>query len=282
MAQGPRREPLLRQRAADDHRAHRAHVPVRPLRAAGLAADAAPASPRERSGCASGGPSSARPHASLCAIRSSSQNGFTGPIPASITALTRLAVLCAPPPPVRSPGRLGHAERARCGADTSPRTASPAACRRRSPRCARSRTCAPPLHGRARRRCGACVAARARGSSSARPHASLCVARDLAENGFTGPILASITALTRLAYLCAPFARRGSPPTRRMPCFASAAAAHGRSIFGVAACLAVRDQVLGQEWLHRPDPREHLGAHRAGRTVRRAVPRSVSRPTRAC
>jgi hypothetical protein len=63
-----------------------------------------------------------------------SHNGFTGPILASITALTRLVELYAAPPPVRSPGRLACAERARCGAGTSARTASPAACRRRSPR----------------------------------------------------------------------------------------------------------------------------------------------------
>ncbi len=37
----------------------------------------------------------------LCAIRGLFTNGFTGPIPASITALTRLVTLCAPPPPVR-------------------------------------------------------------------------------------------------------------------------------------------------------------------------------------
>jgi hypothetical protein len=116
--------------AADDLRADRAHVPVRPLRAAGLAVDAAHASLRERVG----GSSSARPHASLCAIRSLGKNGFTGPILASITALTRLVDLCAAPPPVRSPGRLAHAERARCGIGTSTRTASPAARRRRSPR----------------------------------------------------------------------------------------------------------------------------------------------------
>jgi hypothetical protein len=36
-----------------------------------------------------------------------------------------------------------------------------------------------------------------------RPHLSLCVIRALHQNGFTGPILASITALTRLAYLYA-------------------------------------------------------------------------------
>jgi hypothetical protein len=52
-------------------------------------------------------------------------------------------------------------------------------------------------------------------------------------------------------------------------------------VFGVAACLAVRDQVLVQEQLHRPDPREHLGAHQAGLSVRRAAARAVSRPTRA-
>jgi hypothetical protein len=70
----------------------------------------------------------------LCAIRHLAKNGFTGPILASITALTRLVVLCAAPPPVRSFGRLARAQWARCGAGTSSRTASPAACRRRSPR----------------------------------------------------------------------------------------------------------------------------------------------------
>jgi hypothetical protein len=43
--------------------------------------------------------------------------------------------------------------------------------------------------------------ASARVARSVRPHASLCAVRDLSLNGFTGPILASITALTRLAYL---------------------------------------------------------------------------------
>jgi hypothetical protein len=99
VAQGPRREPLLRQRAAGDLRADRAHAHVRPLRAAGLAL------PREAQQLRVGGPSSARPHASLCAISWLSNNGFTGPIPASITALTRLVTLYAAPPPVRSFGR---------------------------------------------------------------------------------------------------------------------------------------------------------------------------------
>jgi hypothetical protein len=57
------------------------------------------------------------------------KNGFTGPILASITALTRLVFLYAAPLPVRSSRRLGHAERARCGAEPSTTTASPAACR---------------------------------------------------------------------------------------------------------------------------------------------------------
>jgi hypothetical protein len=43
---------------------------------------------------------SVRPYASLCAVRDLSTNGFTGPILASITALTKLVWLCAPPPPV--------------------------------------------------------------------------------------------------------------------------------------------------------------------------------------
>ncbi len=51
--------------------------------------------------------------------------------------------------------------------------------------------------------------------------------------GLVGSVPPTISALTALTYLCAPFA----PPMRRMPCFASAAAARGRSIFGAAACL---------------------------------------------
>ncbi len=62
-----------------------------------------------------------------------------------------------------------------------------------------------PTRGRARRRRG--DAARARGCTLAarlvRPQASLCMIRWLNNNNFTGPILASITALTRLAYLYA-------------------------------------------------------------------------------
>jgi hypothetical protein len=40
----------------------------------------------------------------LCAIRDLGKNGLTGPILASITALTRLVYLYAAPPSVRSPG----------------------------------------------------------------------------------------------------------------------------------------------------------------------------------
>jgi hypothetical protein len=42
-------------------------------------------------------------------IRSLIQNNFTGPIFASITALTRLAYLYVAPPPMWSPGRLWRA-----------------------------------------------------------------------------------------------------------------------------------------------------------------------------
>ena len=53
--------------------------------------------------------SAVRPDASLGAIRLLGKNGFTGPILASITALTRLVGLYAPSPPVRSSGRLARA-----------------------------------------------------------------------------------------------------------------------------------------------------------------------------
>jgi hypothetical protein len=46
---------------------------------------------------------------------------------------------------------------------------------------------------------------------SVRPHPSLCVIRGLLENNFTGPILASITALTRLVKLYA------APPQCGLP-----------------------------------------------------------------
>ncbi len=106
--------------------------------------------------------------------------------------------------------------------------------------------------------------------------------RGLSENRFSGSVPPAISALTVLTLMCVPFARPGSPPTRRMRRCASAGAARGRFIFGAAAWFAVRDQVLGHERLHRPDPREHHGAHPAGPPVRRAAARAVSRPTRAC
>jgi hypothetical protein len=50
---------------------------------------------------------------------------------------------------------------------------------------------------------------------SVRPHSSLCVIRGLINSSFTGPIPASITALTRLVKLYAPPAARAvSRPTR--------------------------------------------------------------------
>ncbi len=48
-----------------------------------------------------------RPAACACAIRSLAQNGFTGPILASITALTRLVDLYAPLPPCGLPAESG-------------------------------------------------------------------------------------------------------------------------------------------------------------------------------
>jgi hypothetical protein len=143
--------------------------------------------------------------------------------------------------------------------------------------------------GRARRRRGTSVALRARG----RPifGAAACLARacgtgtlwrrDLLENRFSGSVPPTISALTALTFMCAP-TRGRSPPMQRLRRCASAAASPGRPIFGAAACLAVRDQPHVQERLHRPDPREHHGAHPAGRAVRRAAARAVSRPTRAC
>jgi hypothetical protein len=132
--QGLGHEPLLRQRAADDLRADRAHAPVR--------LDSGRARRRcgclrhclQRSGCAWAVHLRRGRTPPLCVIRRLDKNGFTGPILASITALTRLVELYAVPPPVRSSGRLAQAERERCGAGTSARTASPAAHRRRSPR----------------------------------------------------------------------------------------------------------------------------------------------------
>jgi hypothetical protein len=50
---------------------------------------------------------SARPHPSLCVIRSLIQNNFTGPIPASITALTRLIKLYVPLPSCDLPANSG-------------------------------------------------------------------------------------------------------------------------------------------------------------------------------
>jgi hypothetical protein len=55
--------------------------------------------------------------------------------------------------------------------------------------------------------------------------------------GLVGSVPPAISALTALTVLCAPFARPGSPPTRRLRCRVSAAAARGWSIFGAAACL---------------------------------------------
>jgi hypothetical protein len=106
--------------------------------------------------------------------------------------------------------------------------------------------------------------------------------RSLNDNRFSGSVPPTISALTALTLLCVPFARPGSPPMRRVRRSASAAVARGRFIFGAAACLALRDQALVQERLHRPDPGEHHGAHPAGRAVRRAAARAVSRPARAC
>jgi hypothetical protein len=132
-------------------------------------------------------------------------NGFTGPILASITALTRLVALYAPPPPCGLP------------ADSGLRMAR----WRRRLRDNRFSGSAPPtisaltslaklyasIHRPGSRRCGACLAARPPDTLSAvcpvRPHAALCLIRDLAKNGFTGPILASITALTKLFFLYA-------------------------------------------------------------------------------
>jgi hypothetical protein len=62
-------------------------------------------------------------------------------------------------------------------------------------------------------RCGGCASAWA--LPSVRPHPSLCVIRGLTNNNFIGPILASITALTRLVAMYAPFYRRATfRPTR--------------------------------------------------------------------
>ncbi len=166
-----------------------------------------------------------RPQASLCMIRWLRNNNFTGPILASITALTRLAYLYAAPPPVRSSGRFGCAN----GHVAAQR-------RHRQPllrQPAVDDLCVDCAHCHVRpdarpgyRRGGACLAAQVHGCAcafgcraaqaglprgasawvlcSARPHPSLCAIRYLNNNHFTGPILASITALTRLVNLYAP------------------------------------------------------------------------------
>jgi hypothetical protein len=145
----------------------------------------------------------------------------------------------------------------------------------------RSRACAP-----ARRPAALAAAAALPRVLSARPGTSppTRAARRVITGypGLVGSVPPTISALTALNVLCVPFARPGSPPTRRLRRSVSAAAARGRHTFGAAACLAWRDQALVQERLYRPDPREHHGAHPAGRAVRRAAARAVSRPTRAC
>jgi hypothetical protein len=102
--------------------------------------------------------------------------------------------------------------------------------------------------------------------------------RSFSQNRFSGTVPPTISALTALTYLCAPFTRPGSAPTWRMRRCASTAAARGRFIFGAAVCFTVRDQVLGPERFDRPDLGEHRGAHQAGYVVRphrRVEPRSV-------
>jgi hypothetical protein len=157
---------------------------------------------------------SVRPHAALRLIRDLSKNGFNGPILASITALTGLVALYAPPPPCGLPTDSGL----RMG------TLWP-----RGLRDNRFSGSAPPtisaltalaklygsIHRPGSRRCSACLAARPRDTPvavcSVRPHAALCLIRDLAKNSFNGPILASITALTGLIALYTP------PPPCSLP-----------------------------------------------------------------
>jgi hypothetical protein len=157
-------------------------------------------------------------------IRWLNNNSFTGPILASITALTRLAYLYAVPPPL-SPGRFGCAN----GHVAAQRRHRQPLLRQRAADDRRVDCAHCHVRPDARpgyRRGGACLAAQVHGCACAfgfraaqaglprcasawalcyaRPHPSLCVIRYLNTNNFTGPILASITALTRLAYLYAP------------------------------------------------------------------------------
>ena len=59
--------------------------------------------------------------------------------------------------------------------------------------------------------------------------------RDLNDNRFSGSVPPTISALTALTSLCAPFARPGSPPMRRMP--RKRTAAHGRLVSSVACFI---------------------------------------------
>ncbi len=158
------------------------------------------------------------PHALQCAIRALYKTGFTGPILASITALTRLAFLYALPPP-----------------------------------------------------CGLLAESGVRMGTLRR--------RSLLDNRFSGSVPPTISALTALTAMCVP--THGGAPVDAV--HASLRAwLRVAFCFRAAAYLTARDQRLVKKRLHRLDPGEHHSAHPAGRAVRPAAARAVSRPTRAC
>ncbi len=213
--------------------------------------------------------------------------GLVGSVPPTISALSALTYLCVPfarpgSPPMRRLRRSASAAAARgrfifgeaAGLAVRDQALGQDRLHRPDPR---EHHGAHPA-GRAVRPAAARAVSRL--TRTCRTGTLWC--RSLFENRFSGSVPPTLSALSALTYLCVPFARPGSPPMRRLRRSASAAAARGRFILVAAVCLAVRDQALGQERLHRPDPREHHGAHPAARAVRRAAARAVSWPTRAC
>ncbi len=78
--------------------------------------------------------------------------------------------------------------------------------------------------------------------------------------GLVGSVPPAISALTALTYLCVPFARPGSPMRR----LRRSRLRVGGSPSARSHAFTMRDQGPFREQFHRPDPREHPGAHPAG------------------
>jgi hypothetical protein len=132
-------------------------------------------------------------------IRYLHHNNFTGPILASITALTRLAHLYAPLPPCDLPADSGVRKSTLWHRAVDGNRFSGSVPSTISAMTKLTQLCVPKFQSM--RRLPRCASAWA--LPLVRPHSSLCVIRWLDNNNFTGPILASITALTRLVSLYA-------------------------------------------------------------------------------